>query len=55
MLVERTKTSALKIEAKRPAFSLLSKEKWKSEGLSTVPSWEVSLELLLPEIINNLK
>ena len=54
-LVEQINTSALKFVAKRPAFSLLSKEKWKSEGLSVVPSWEASLELLLPEIIINLK
>jgi hypothetical protein len=31
---------------------LLSKEKWISAGLSEVPNWEDSLQLIMPEIIS---
>jgi dTDP-4-dehydrorhamnose reductase len=50
-LVSPISSSTLDLIAKRPRFSLLSKEKWKSAGLLEIPSWESSLETLLPEII----
>ena len=48
-------SDSLKLLARRPRFSLLSKEKWKSLGLVEVPRWEDSLDLLLPEIIAELR
>lgn len=54
-LVEPTKTSQQFTKAKRPAFSLLSKNKWKAEGLGLVPNWEESLESALPGIIEVVK
>ncbi len=48
-------SDSLKLLARRPRFSLLSKEKWKSLGLAEVPRWEDSLDLLLPEIIAELR
>ena len=54
-LVHPISSSTLKLLAKRPRFSLLSKDKWKSAGLSAVPHWEESLDLLLPEIILELR
>ena len=50
-LVSPISSSTLDLKAKRPKYSLLSKEKWKSAGLSEIPNWESSLETLLPEII----
>ena len=46
---------SLNLLARRPRFSLLSKEKWKSLGLAEVPRWEDSLDLLLPEIVAELR
>ena len=54
-LVHPISSASLSFIAKRPKFSLLSKEKWISAGLSEVPNWEDSLELLLPEIISELR
>ena len=54
-MVEPISSASLAMAAKRPRFSLLSKEKWKSVGLSEVPNWESSLELLLPEIISKFQ
>ena len=54
-LVKPIPSASLNMIAKRPKFSLLSKEKWKSAGLSGVPEWQSSLELVLPEIISSLK
>jgi dTDP-4-dehydrorhamnose reductase len=54
-LVEPISSIELSMAAERPKFSLLSKEKWKSAGLSEAPSWQTSLELLLPEIISELQ
>lgn len=48
-------SDSLKLLARRPRFSLLNKEKWKSLGLMEVPRWEDSLDLLLPEIIAELR
>ena len=47
-------SKSLNFIAERPKFSLLSKEKWISAGLSEVPNWEDSLQLMMPEIISEL-
>ena len=54
ILVEAVSSSFLGLKAKRPKFSLLSKEKWNTTGLSEIPHWEYSLELLLPDIVKEL-
>lgn len=54
-LVHPISSEALSFVAKRPNFSLLSKEKWISAGLSEVPDWKESLQLIMPEIISELK
>ena len=54
-MVAPISSTSLDLAAKRPKFSLLSKEKWKSAGLSEVPVWKSSLELLLPEIISEFR
>jgi dTDP-4-dehydrorhamnose reductase len=54
-LVEAIDSKSLNLKAKRPKFSLLNKEKWKVARLSKVPSWDSSLESVLPEIVAELK
>jgi dTDP-4-dehydrorhamnose reductase len=54
-LVHPINSSFLNFIAKRPKYSLLSKEKWLSAGLSEVPNWEDSLQLIMPEIISELQ
>ena len=54
-LVHPISSGSLSFIAKRPKYSLLSIEKWISAGLSEVPNWEDSLELIMPEIISELK
>jgi dTDP-4-dehydrorhamnose reductase len=54
-LVHPVSSETLSFVAKRPKFSLLSKEKWISAGLSEVPEWKDSLQLLMPEIISELQ
>lgn len=54
-LVHPISSGSLSFIAKRPKFSLLSKEKWISAGLSEVPNWEESLQLTMPEIISELQ
>ena len=54
-LVTPISSDNLSFIAKRPKYSLLSIEKWVSAGLGTVPSWEDSLELMMPEIISELR
>ena len=54
-LVLPISSDSLNLLAKRPRFSLLSKEKWKSSGLAEVPRWEDSLDLLLPQIVAELR
>ena len=54
-LVLPISSDSLNLIARRPRFSLLSKEKWKSSGLAEVPRWEDSLDLLLPEIVAELR
>ena len=54
-LVEAIESSALSSKAKRPKYSLLSKDKWESAGLSKIPEWEISLETILPEILAEIR
>jgi dTDP-4-dehydrorhamnose reductase len=54
-LVHPISSGSLTFVAKRPKYSLLSKEKWISAGLSEVPNWEDSLQLIMPEIISELQ
>ena len=54
-LVHPISSGSLSFIAKRPKYSLLSKEKWLSAGLSEVPNWEDSLQLIMPEIISKLQ
>ena len=54
-LVLPISSDSLSLPARRPRFSLLSKEKWKSSGLAEVPRWEDSLDLLLPQIVAELR
>lgn len=54
-LVHPVSSDSLSFIAKRPKYSLLSKEKWISAGLSEVPNWEDSLQLIMPEIISELQ
>lgn len=50
-LIEPIHSSSLSMKAKRPRYSLLSKEKWSTARLSEIPRWESSLESILPEIL----
>ena len=54
-LVEAIDSTSLNFAAKRPQYSVLSKEKWDSTGLTLIPDWQNSLEILLPEIIREIK
>jgi len=54
-LVEAISSSSLNLKAKRPNYSLLSKNKWDSTGLTEIPKWEISLEVLLPEILTEIQ
>jgi dTDP-4-dehydrorhamnose reductase len=54
-LVQATDSASLNLKAKRPKFSLLNKEKWKTARLSEIPNWDSSLESVLPEIVAELK
>ncbi len=54
-LVLPISSDSLNLKARRPSYALLSKEKWKSLGLSEVPRWEESLDLLLPEIVSEIR
>jgi len=54
-LVEPIHSESLDLKAKRPRYSLLSKEKWNSVGISEIPDWESSLETLLPEILAEIR
>jgi len=54
-LVEPIPSASLNLKAKRPRYSLLSKEKWNSAGISEIPDWESSLEKLLPEILAEIR
>jgi dTDP-4-dehydrorhamnose reductase len=54
-LVEAINSSNLSLIAKRPKYSLLSKEKWQESGLIDIPEWEWSLKSILPEIIHEIQ
>ena len=54
-LVEAIDSESLNLQAKRPKFSLLNKNKWKAAQLIQVPEWRSSLESALPEIVADLK
>jgi len=54
-LVEPILSASLDLKAKRPRYSLLSKEKWNSAGISEIPDWQSSLETLLPEILAEIR
>ena len=54
-LVHPISSETLSFVAERPKFSLLSKEKWISAGLSEVPRWKDSLQLMTTEIISELQ
>jgi dTDP-4-dehydrorhamnose reductase len=54
-LVHPIASEKLTFIARRPKFSLLSKEKWIAAGLTEVPRWKDSLQLLMPEIISELQ
>ncbi len=54
-LVEAIDSNSLNVKAKRPKFSVLNKDKWKMAQLSQVPEWHSSLELVLPEIVTELR
>jgi dTDP-4-dehydrorhamnose reductase len=54
-LVHPISSETFSFVARRPSFSLLSKEKWISAGLSGVPEWKDSLQLIMPEIISELQ
>jgi len=54
-LVEAISSSSLVQKAKRPRYSLLSKEKWELTGITEIPEWKISLESLLPEIIAQIQ
>ena len=50
-LVSATSSESLNSKAKRPRYSLLSKDKWELSGLGEIMNWELSLMSLLPEIL----
>ena len=54
-LVHPIASEKLTFIARRPKFSLLSKEKWIAAGLTEMPKWKDSLQLLMPEIISELQ
>jgi len=54
-MVQKISSTALNLKAKRPIYSLLSKEKWDSTGLSHIPEWKTALRLMLPEILNEIR
>jgi len=54
-LVQAITTTSLRLKAKRPKYSLLSKEKWEAAGLTGIPEWHLSLKFLLPEILANIR
>jgi dTDP-4-dehydrorhamnose reductase len=54
-LVEAIDSSSLGLKAKRPKYSLLSKDKWESTGLSEISEWKISLESILPEILTEIQ
>ena len=54
-LIQAVSYASLDLKAKRPRYSLLSKDKWDSTGISKIPEWQASLEHLLPEVITRIQ
>jgi dTDP-4-dehydrorhamnose reductase len=54
-LVEAIATSSLSAKARRPRYSLLSKDKWDASNLTKIPEWEISLKSMLSEMIPTLR
>jgi dTDP-4-dehydrorhamnose reductase len=54
-LVSPMKSDDLQLKAKRPANSLLSTKKWEDSDLGKIENWKKSLELLMPEILDEVE
>jgi len=54
-LIEAINSTSLNLKAKRPKYSLLSKDKWLKSGLIDIPEWEWSLKSVLPEILSEIQ
>jgi dTDP-4-dehydrorhamnose reductase len=53
-LVQPIDSSQLHQVAKRPSRSILNTSKWVDSQLGSIPSWEISLASLMPEIISTI-
>jgi dTDP-4-dehydrorhamnose reductase len=53
-LVQPIESSQLHQVAKRPSRSILDTSKWVDSQLGSIPSWEISLASLMPEIISTI-
>jgi dTDP-4-dehydrorhamnose reductase len=53
-LVQPIESSQLHQVAKRPSRSILDTSKWEDSQLGEIPSWEISLASLMPEIISTI-
>jgi len=53
-LVQPIESNKLHQVAKRPSRSILDTSKWVDSQLGNIPSWEISLASLMPEIISTI-
>ena len=53
-LVQPIESNQLHQVAKRPSRSILNTTKWVDSQLGSIPSWEISLASLIPEIITSM-
>jgi dTDP-4-dehydrorhamnose reductase len=53
-LVQPIESNQLHQVAKRPSRSILKTTKWVDSQLGSIPSWEISLASLMPEIISTI-
>jgi dTDP-4-dehydrorhamnose reductase len=53
-LVQPIDSNQLHQVAKRPSRSILNTSKWVDSQLGSIPSWEISLASLMPEIISTI-
>jgi dTDP-4-dehydrorhamnose reductase len=53
-LVQPIESNQLHQMAKRPSRSILNTSKWVDSQLGSIPSWEISLASLMPEIISTI-